>query len=210
MGLQLAEFGLHPGRDRLLLALYPGGSVSVSILTDVLNVRPSTVSKMLDRMLVAGLAVREPDPAEGCRTMVSITPAGMDAQERIREVRRRLEPSLRASPARSDAMQSGPWIECTRPCGRVCVASVEPPRCGVGARQIQPLRGQVDAAKDAALLEMNREGHRGGTVTAGTRPGSGGHREGAAPPRRCRFARRGSRASLTHRARANAKRRRHT
>ena len=60
VGLKLNEVGFHNGQDELLLALDTSTPISVSKLAGELNVRPSTVSKMLDRLIDARTVERTP------------------------------------------------------------------------------------------------------------------------------------------------------
>ena len=104
-GLKLAEMGFHNGQDELLLALDEEEPVSVSRLADELRVRPSTVSKMLDRLVGKGLMERMLDKRDARRTMVRITPAGLDARSELLEMRMLLEGELTAMlPEGSDAV----------------------------------------------------------------------------------------------------------
>ncbi|KQT53308.1 hypothetical protein ASG43_19035 [Aureimonas sp. Leaf454] len=92
--IKLAEMGFHNGQDELLLALDEEAPTSVSRIADELRVRPSTVSKMLDRLVAKGLVERQGDKRDARRTMVRITPAGLDAKSRLLEVRASLEKEL--------------------------------------------------------------------------------------------------------------------
>ncbi|WP_061937324.1 MarR family winged helix-turn-helix transcriptional regulator [Aureimonas sp. AU22] len=76
MGLKLVELGLHNGQDELLLAVRGGQPLHVSLVAKQLNVRPSTVSKMLDRLIKKGLVARISDKNDGRRTFVQITASG--------------------------------------------------------------------------------------------------------------------------------------
>lgn len=96
-GLKLTELGFHNGQDELLLALNEEVSVSVSRLADELCVRPSTVSKMLDRLVAAGLVARINDNRDARKTMVRITPAGLDARSLLLRMRENLEVELVSS-----------------------------------------------------------------------------------------------------------------
>ncbi|MBB4001621.1 MarR family transcriptional regulator [Aurantimonas endophytica] len=91
MGLKLAELGLHPGQDELLLALSPNMGTGVSVLANRLGVRPSTVSKMVDLLVQAGQVERAVNPRDARRTVICITPSGIEMQGRIIEVWLRLE-----------------------------------------------------------------------------------------------------------------------
>lgn len=95
--LLLAEVGLHPGQDQLLDSLDPSNPSSVSMLADQLSVRPSTVSKMLDRLIARGLVARTPNSRDARQTMVQLTSAGEEAQVAIREIWQRLEADLTSS-----------------------------------------------------------------------------------------------------------------
>jgi DNA-binding MarR family transcriptional regulator len=97
LALLLAEIDLHPGQDQLLDRLDPNSPVSVSMLADQLFVRPSTVSKMLDRLIEKGLVARTANSRDARRTMVQLTPLGEKAQSSIRELWRRLENDLVSS-----------------------------------------------------------------------------------------------------------------
>ncbi|HDZ74294.1 MAG TPA: MarR family transcriptional regulator [Aurantimonas coralicida] len=95
--LLLAEIGLHPGQDQLLDSLDPANPTSVSMLADRLSVRPSTVSKMLDRLIDRGLVARTPNIRDARQTMVQLTPMGEEAQVAIRDIWHRLEDDLATS-----------------------------------------------------------------------------------------------------------------
>ncbi|MCB8837290.1 MarR family winged helix-turn-helix transcriptional regulator [Aurantimonas sp. VKM B-3413] len=92
--LTLAEIGLHPGQDRLLDQLEVDHPVSVSGLADALGVRPSTVSKMLDRLVERGLVERVPSRSDARQTMVRLLPEGLKAQEAVRNIWKRMEDYL--------------------------------------------------------------------------------------------------------------------
>lgn len=85
-GLKLSAAGFHNGQDQMLLALQPDCPTTVSHLADTLGVRPSTVSKMLDRLIEKGLLARFADLRDARKTLVRITPAGIEAQRRIQSV----------------------------------------------------------------------------------------------------------------------------
>ncbi|GGD18707.1 MarR family winged helix-turn-helix transcriptional regulator [Aureimonas glaciei] len=85
-GLKLSAAGFHNGQDQMLLALQPDCPTTVSHLADTLGVRPSTVSKMLDRLIEKGFLARFADTRDARKTLVRITPAGVEAQRRIQTV----------------------------------------------------------------------------------------------------------------------------
>ena len=86
LGIKLAEIGLNNGQDEAMLALDEANPVSVAVLAEKLSVRPPTVSKMLDRLVAKNLVDRVNDSADARKTMVKITPTGLETQDRIRKV----------------------------------------------------------------------------------------------------------------------------
>lgn len=106
LGIKLAEIGFYNGQDETMLALEPDRPVTVSALADKLSVRPSTVSKMLDRLVLKKLVERTADKRDLRRTVVRITPEGMEAQTQIQKVREQVERELTADigPADLDAL----------------------------------------------------------------------------------------------------------
>ncbi|MBB4004685.1 MarR family winged helix-turn-helix transcriptional regulator [Aurantimonas endophytica] len=95
MGLKLAEIGLYPGQDELLLALSPETGTNVSRLADSLRIRPSTVSKMVRYLAAQGLVERAGDPHDARLTFICITPSGTEMQRRIKEVWQSIEQGFR-------------------------------------------------------------------------------------------------------------------
>ena len=95
--LVLAEIDLHPGQDQLLARLEPESPVSVSALADQLAVRPSTVSKMLDRLIEKHLVMRAASNRDARRTMVMLTSEGEAAKRSVKQIWDRLETDLVSS-----------------------------------------------------------------------------------------------------------------
>ncbi|WP_188911664.1 MarR family winged helix-turn-helix transcriptional regulator [Aureimonas endophytica] len=95
--LLLAEIGLHPGQDQLLQGLDPGEKVSVSVLAEQLAVRPSTVSKMLDRLIERDLVKRTANSQDARRTMVTLTAEGEKVRRDVQGIWDRLEAELKGS-----------------------------------------------------------------------------------------------------------------
>lgn len=102
LALLLVEIDLHPGQDQLIVRLEPGEAVSVSALAELLAVRPSTVSKMLDRLIEKNLVQRASNSADARRTMVSLTPGGEAMKLQIRSIWSKLEGELSASMVADD------------------------------------------------------------------------------------------------------------
>jgi DNA-binding MarR family transcriptional regulator len=95
VGLKLIKLGFYNGQDELLFALVDGVPSSVSHLADELAVRPSTASKMLDRLVKAGLVERKTDRSDARRSMVQITSAGLEARILLEAMRAELEAELK-------------------------------------------------------------------------------------------------------------------
>lgn len=105
LALFLAQIGLHPGQDQLLERLEPGQALSVSVLAEQLSVRPSTVSKMLDRLIEKGMVQRIVSTGDARRTMVLLTAEGEEMRARIREVWRKLEREIANAIAPEDHLR---------------------------------------------------------------------------------------------------------
>ncbi|MFD2418289.1 MarR family winged helix-turn-helix transcriptional regulator [Amycolatopsis pigmentata] len=71
---------------RLLVVLDGRGPLKLTTLAEHLGVNPSTVTRMVDRLVTAGLVSREANPASRRELVVSLTGAGTDV---VREVMRR-------------------------------------------------------------------------------------------------------------------------
>lgn len=94
---KLTDIGFHNGQDELMIALDEDEAVTVSQLAEQLCVRPSTVSKMLDRLIAKGFVERAGDHRDSRRTLVRITASGIQARERLREVWHGIETDLTKS-----------------------------------------------------------------------------------------------------------------
>jgi DNA-binding MarR family transcriptional regulator len=105
MGYELAKIGIHAGQDELLLALDPEAPRNVTLLADILKIRIPTVSRMLDRLVASGLVERVKDPIDNRSTVVRITPAGIEMQDRIREVWLGVEEEFKEMPQQGRAQQ---------------------------------------------------------------------------------------------------------
>lgn len=96
IGLKLAPLGLASGQDRLLGALEQHGPLSVSKLADELNVRPSTVSKMMDRLAARGYTRRVPDDLDARRINVELTRDGYAVCKNLRVLYTAIEAELQS------------------------------------------------------------------------------------------------------------------
>jgi DNA-binding MarR family transcriptional regulator len=103
--LVLTEIDLHPGQDQLLHRLEPESPISVSALADQLAVRPSTVSKMLDRLIEKNLVVRAASNRDARRTMVMLTSEGEAAKRSVKIIWDRIESELVSSLNREELLR---------------------------------------------------------------------------------------------------------
>jgi DNA-binding MarR family transcriptional regulator len=92
-GIRLAELGFANGQDELLMAIPPSG-LAVNEIADALMIRPSTVSKMGDRLVDKGLMERAPDPKDKRLTIMKLTSAGFGAREQVTAAQADLELEL--------------------------------------------------------------------------------------------------------------------
>lgn len=71
----LADIGLHAGQEMFLLRLWGHDGQTQSQLVEQLHVQPATISKMLDRLELAGLVERRPDAEDNRVSRVYLTDA---------------------------------------------------------------------------------------------------------------------------------------
>ncbi|MBB3999414.1 MarR family winged helix-turn-helix transcriptional regulator [Aureimonas pseudogalii] len=97
LGLKLAPLGLSSGQDRLLIVLSRHPRMSVSALASELGVRPSTVSKMADRLIDKQLVQRSDDPVDRRRSFLDLTAQGHRLTEQVAAVCDNVEAELTAA-----------------------------------------------------------------------------------------------------------------
>jgi DNA-binding MarR family transcriptional regulator len=110
-----APSGLSAPRLSALSVVVMGGPLTLGALAAAEQVRPPTMSRLVDALEAEGLVVREPDPDDGRATRVRATPHGarLLAQGRARRVRRlaaaldALPPADRATLARAAELLEG-------------------------------------------------------------------------------------------------------
>jgi DNA-binding MarR family transcriptional regulator len=79
----LSEVGLHPGQEALLMELWQGDGRTQAELAEALAVEPPTITKMLQRMEVAGLVQRKPHPDDRRAQRVYLTARGKRLQQKV-------------------------------------------------------------------------------------------------------------------------------
>ncbi|WP_326811810.1 MarR family transcriptional regulator [Streptomyces scopuliridis] len=74
---------------RLLAVLAAHGDAKLVDIAERLGVNPSTAMRMLDRLIVAGLATRQSNPCNRRETLLRLTPEGRTLVDRVTAVRHR-------------------------------------------------------------------------------------------------------------------------
>ncbi len=86
----LAELGLHPGQEVLLLELDAHGARTQVQLAAGLGCEPPSVTLMARKLEAAGLITRRPSSHDGRATVVELTDQGHALIPQLKEVWRRL------------------------------------------------------------------------------------------------------------------------
>ncbi|MEX6506819.1 MarR family winged helix-turn-helix transcriptional regulator [Jiella sp. M17.18] len=95
--IALGKIGLVPGHDVLLDALDPERPVTINVLADVINIRPSTASKMIDHLEAKGYVARYRGTVDKRKTMIALLPPGIDAREQVHRIWREMDADLVAA-----------------------------------------------------------------------------------------------------------------
>ncbi|MFE0178329.1 MarR family winged helix-turn-helix transcriptional regulator [Streptomyces sp. NPDC059002] len=74
-GKLLKKLGLYPGQEFVMMHLWDAGAVRQSELIKAVELDPSTVTKMLQRLEQAGHVRRRPDPSDRRAVLVEATDA---------------------------------------------------------------------------------------------------------------------------------------
>lgn len=94
LSIRLAECAVEPGQDQLLLCLSDQDHLTGSEIAERLFVRPSTISKMTDRLCRNGWVIRTNDIKDHRRVRVGLTADGKAIVETIRGIHVRLDQEL--------------------------------------------------------------------------------------------------------------------
>lgn len=76
-----SKYGLTPPQFFMLHLLRKKGPSKVTALAEQLEVKPSAITVMIDRLVQQGFAERQPDPNDRRVVLVGITPVGRQALE---------------------------------------------------------------------------------------------------------------------------------
>ena len=93
----LTELGLYAGQETILGRLWQQDGLTQTELTGQLCVQAATVTKMLNRMVKAGLVERRGDPDDQRVSRVYLTERGRDLQQPVQDVWRQLDETAFAS-----------------------------------------------------------------------------------------------------------------
>src|ERR1700753_1706268 len=74
---------------RLLVVLRTRGAVKQSVLAEYMGVNPSTISRMVERLIAADLVDRQPNPESRREVVLDLTPSGSRTVTRVTQLRRR-------------------------------------------------------------------------------------------------------------------------
>ena len=87
----LSRIDLYPGQEFLLLNLWPQDGLTHSEVAENLCVQPATVTRMLDRLVKAGLVRRSTDADDQRVSRVYLTEKGHELLQPIEQVWQELE-----------------------------------------------------------------------------------------------------------------------
>ncbi|MEV0223504.1 MarR family winged helix-turn-helix transcriptional regulator [Streptomyces sp. NPDC050704] len=90
-GKLLRGAGLYPGQEFLMMHLWDRGAVRQSELIKAVDLDPSTVTKMLQRLEHAGHVSRSPDPKDGRAVLVEATDKSCGLLEEVTRAWNELE-----------------------------------------------------------------------------------------------------------------------
>ncbi len=93
----LRPVGLHHGQARVLCAIARNGELSQVEIARGLRIERATVTNMIQRMEQGGLIQRTSDPKDQRVMKVRLTPAGRQAEARVRKVWDAAEKAIRNS-----------------------------------------------------------------------------------------------------------------
>lgn len=82
----LEEVGLYPGQPRVLQALWVEDGLSQKEIGEKLNIKPSTVTVMINRMEKAGLVSRRQDKTDLRVSKIYLEKKGIDLKDDIKNI----------------------------------------------------------------------------------------------------------------------------
>ncbi|QRG70648.1 MarR family transcriptional regulator [Brevibacillus choshinensis] len=91
LDLLIQKYDVHPGQPPLLLRLYRHGGLMQRELASSMNVKPATLTVMINRMEKSGLVIRKPDPNDQRVSRVYLTDKGKEATLAVKDALELLE-----------------------------------------------------------------------------------------------------------------------
>ncbi|MAY29429.1 MAG: transcriptional regulator [Aurantimonas sp.] len=107
--IALRDADLRHGQDEFLNVLTVEPMLSTSDIASKLDISTSTVSKMTDVLSGKGLVERVPNDADHRKTLVVLTPLGLEMQTLVRKIWRGVEENLSGelTPAETAELREG-------------------------------------------------------------------------------------------------------
>lgn len=87
----LTKIDIHPGQQHLLMHLAEDDGQSLKELTKKLEIKPATVTVMVQRMEKSGLVVKKPDEKDQRVSRIFITAKGHDICKKIEKIIEQME-----------------------------------------------------------------------------------------------------------------------
>jgi DNA-binding MarR family transcriptional regulator len=81
---ELEQYGVHAGQDYLLEVLWAQDGLTVGEIAERLAIEVPTVVRTVQRMEVAGVVRREPDPVDRRRSRIVLTQRGRELEPVVR------------------------------------------------------------------------------------------------------------------------------
>ena len=111
MQINMLKAGLHLGQDELLNALSTEEPITLSKVAAHISVRPSTISKMLDRLEKDGIVKRTRFSSDARLTGMILTEKGAEAQSSARLTWKQMEQDVFKGLSESEIQMIGRSLE---------------------------------------------------------------------------------------------------
>ncbi|WP_374946450.1 MarR family winged helix-turn-helix transcriptional regulator [Agreia sp.] len=92
----LADLGLHPGQELIIMYLFDAEEASASEMIAELSLDHSTVSRSLVRMEKAGLITRSPSITDRRKVLARLTPRGLSLRRPLQDLWSAVEATVTA------------------------------------------------------------------------------------------------------------------
>ncbi|MER5886378.1 MarR family transcriptional regulator [Streptomyces sp. NPDC001941] len=126
-GRLLRELGVYPGQELLMMRLWGAGPVRQSELIKAMDLDPSTVTKMVQRLEQAGHLRRTPDPADRRAVLVEATEDSCDLHRQVEAAWAELEDRTLAGFTARERAEFGRLLD--KAAGNLCREAAEDAGC---------------------------------------------------------------------------------